>query len=187
VARSPSQILRAANRISHAAFTQGQVAIAQLPPVEVTRMNGEKIFFVFVQTLSIFGTALGAFVIALVLKVMIKRPAKWPPQDEVEKEKWREAKFDILRMGSDLSLVGLSTYLALYEAAQSKAGGLPEYIVKLNAFITIVQVAMLVVITALMSYHDTPNKSWLWGVKVPSYIGGASVILSMAILIAIYA
>ena len=137
------------------------------------------------QALNIFGGALVGFGIAFVLKVIIKRPVL---KEHEEKEKWDEAVFDICRIGNDLALVGLSTYCAIFEMAQERAGGVPEYLNKLNTLLLLSQILILLVVTAMMSFCDEPKTpwSWFWGAGAPLVVGGFSVLLSMCTWLAIY-
>jgi hypothetical protein len=132
------------------------------------------------QSLLVFATAVTMFFIALLIKVIIKRPAR------ADRDQWREATFDIFRVGPDLALLGFSTYLTVYELAWGQLGGAPEYLLKLNALLIPIQLLMLLAIIALMSYHDSARGSWFWGVYVPLFIGGLSILLSLAALVASY-
>jgi len=132
------------------------------------------------QTILVFATAVLMFLIALGIKIIIKRPARANP------DMWLEAKFDIFRVGSDLALLGLGTYLTVLEMSWKEASGSLVYLLVANAVLVGVQLLLLVMIIAFMSYNDSAkSSSWFWGVYVPLFFGGCSVVLSLITMLAL--
>ena len=124
----------------------------------------------------IFLTALGGFCLALLIKLFIISPAHNDP------DKWEDAKFDLFRVGTDLSLIGLTTYFAAFKLAQEKVLSIAPALVSLNELITITHLLLLLATTALMTYFRSPkDKSWFRSVWAPMLIGGFSVLFSGAL------
>jgi hypothetical protein len=170
-----------------------------------------KLLAALAQSLVIFAGGVFMFILAVVIKALIRKPAlkaakayaagaadaasdaagraKAEHAKAFADEKWNDAKFDNFRVGVDLMLLSLSTYLAVVELSWERIGG--TYLVNLNALLIILQLLLLIIIIWLMaSFYDSSKRPlswmWFWGVYVPLVLGGFSILFNVAFVMAVY-
>jgi hypothetical protein len=129
------------------------------------------------QTAGIFGTAILVVLITLLLKCITKLKVYGNPAPEAAARK-QEATFDILRMGVDLSILGLGTYLAIFKLAHEKVPGVAANLTGWNDFIIYVQLSLLLSTALLTAFYDTPEDGWVKGVWFPFLLGWMSIWIS---------
>jgi len=131
----------------------------------------------------IFAAAGVSLLLTFLVKVLISAPA----YRSTDPDEWLKAKYDLFRLGPDLGIIGLTTYLAAAHIAYEKVPTIAWGLMTLNELITPVQFIMLLATAGFMAYfpdHSDPNdRSWVKGVWLPLVIGGASVLLSGIIFI----
>ncbi len=132
------------------------------------------------QALNIFGTGLLAFFLTVLIKYLTKLHLFRPESIATEDEK-RAAHFDCLRVGIDLSLLGLATYLAVTQIALENNMASAVFIVgKWNGTMILVQVVLLIGAIVVTTLTDSPAKFFKKGIAFPFVLGWISICISAA-------
>ena len=130
------------------------------------------------QALNIFGTALIAFIITVLIKYWTKAHL-FRLDSTANKTERRAAHFDCLRVGVDLSLLGLGTYLAAsLIVLEKKMAGAIAVLSEWNGTIILIQIVLLIAAGVITTLTDSPAKAFKKGIILPFVLGWISICVS---------
>jgi hypothetical protein len=138
------------------------------------------------EAINIFGTAFGVLLITVVVKYWTKAYIFRPELRATETAK-RAAHFECLRVGVDLSLLGLGTYLSVTQIALEKnLPGAVSTLQKWNGAIIVGQIALLVLAGFTTSLTDSADNHFRRGIALPFVWGWISICTSAAVFYHIF-
>jgi hypothetical protein len=140
-------------------------------------------FLLSPEFFSVFGTSLAVVIITALAKYLTKLRLFGVSVEVTEAIKLERdaAHFDCLRMGIDLSILGLGTYLSIVQLAVAKVPGAAEKLEGINQGIVLFHIVFLFLAIIATGYYDSPVKSWKKGIVIPSILGWVSILTSVGV------
>lgn len=137
--------------------------------------------FVTLDFAKIFWTAFGVLFFKVACRYMT-RAKVWSVSSPVDQRARRAAHFECLRMGIDLTVLGLLGVFSVCEMAlrqvnSSKFSDLHS----VETEILLLQFALVVLAVIFLSIFDSPEESFKRGVWIPNIIGWVSIVISIAL------
>jgi predicted membrane channel-forming protein YqfA (hemolysin III family) len=133
------------------------------------------------DVISIFGTAMLVLFITVSMKYWTKAYLFGPSSQATKAEK-RAVSFDCARVGIDLSILGLGTYLAVTQLALEK--NIPVAVTtlhKYNAAIVLTQTLLLILAGIATTVTDSSVKRFWSGILIPVGLGWVSIWISATV------
>ena len=146
-------------------------------------MVGEFLDFIgSLEFLKIFATALVVFVLQVLSRFLVRLRVFAASAEAAESEK-QSARFECLRMGLDLSYLGLVTFFAVSGLALARSNPVDFPGLETLGFIFgFVQFGLVVSAILTMGIYDSPMTTFKRGIWIPNLIGWTSVSVSAALL-----
>lgn len=134
--------------------------------------------FLTLSSLDIFGTSFLLVLLTVFSKYIVKIVPLGDP-DKVPFALKRQAQFEVLRIGEQLTILGLVSFLAVFQLALRGVGeAMKSRLGVMNAFFVILHLLLFLGAVAASARFNSAEKGFFRGILLPGAFGWVSILCS---------